>query len=55
MDEMPILPIYFYTRVYLMDPAVKGYYPTPLDNHPWKYVWLEKPKGAAGAGTDGSK
>jgi oligopeptide transport system substrate-binding protein len=42
VDELPILPIYFYMRVTLRDPMVKGYYPTVLDNHPWKYVWLEK-------------
>ncbi len=43
MDELPILPIYDYTRVYLQDPAVQGFYPTPLDNHPWKYIWIEPP------------
>lgn len=42
VDELPILPIYFYTRVNLRDPMVKGYYPTLLDNHPYKYIYLEK-------------
>lgn len=42
LDELPILPIYFYTRVKLLDPMVKGLYPTVLDNHPYKYIWLEK-------------
>ena len=41
MDEMPIIPIYFYTRVYLMRPEVRGWYPTVLDNHAYKYVYLE--------------
>jgi len=42
LDEMPILPIYFYVRVTLHDPMVKGYFPTVLDNHPYKYIYLEK-------------
>ena len=42
LDELPIMPIYFYTRVNLVDPMVKGYYPTLLDNHPYKYIYLEK-------------
>lgn len=41
LDEMPIIPIYFYTRRYLLQPCVKGWYPTILDHHPYKYVWLE--------------
>jgi oligopeptide transport system substrate-binding protein len=41
LDEAPILPIYFYTRVCLMRPEVKGWHPTILDNHPYKYVYLE--------------
>ncbi|BET66452.1 peptide ABC transporter substrate-binding protein [Opitutales bacterium ASA1] len=44
IDEVPIIPIYHYTRVYLQHPSVKGYYPTILDNHPFKYVWLETPE-----------
>jgi oligopeptide transport system substrate-binding protein len=44
MDEMPEIPVYFYTRVYLKRPEVKGWYPTLLDNHPYKYVYLESEK-----------
>jgi oligopeptide transport system substrate-binding protein len=42
LDDLPIMPIYFYTRVNLRDPMVKGYHSNLLDNHPYKYVWLEK-------------
>jgi oligopeptide transport system substrate-binding protein len=42
VDECPILPIYYYTRVYALNPKVKGWWPTPLDIHPWKYVYLDK-------------
>ncbi len=43
MEELPIIPIYHYTRTYLLDPSVKGWYPTVLDNHPFKYISLEPP------------
>jgi oligopeptide transport system substrate-binding protein len=41
VDELPIIPIYYYNRVYALSPKVKGFYPTLLDNHPYKYVWIE--------------
>ena len=41
MAEAPIIPIYIYTRVYLLDPGVKGWYPTILDHHPYKHLYLE--------------
>lgn len=41
VDEVPVIPIYHYTRVYAMSPKVKGHHPTLLDNHPYKYLWLE--------------
>jgi oligopeptide transport system substrate-binding protein len=44
LDELPMIPIYFYTRVNLKRPEVKGWYPTLLDNHPYKYVYLEADK-----------
>lgn len=41
MDEVPIMPIYFYTRPTLVHPSVKNFFPTVLDLHPWKYVYLD--------------
>lgn len=41
VDECPVIPIYYYTRVHAVSPRVKGYYPTLLDNHPYKYIYLE--------------
>lgn len=41
LKESPIIPIYYYTTVRLVNPAVRGWYPTLLDHHPYKYVWLE--------------
>ena len=43
MEELPIIPLYFYTRPHLLDTTVKGMIANPLDNHPFKYVWLEQP------------
>ena len=40
LRELPIVPIYWYTRVYLKDPRVQGWNPKLLDNHPYKYVSL---------------
>jgi oligopeptide transport system substrate-binding protein len=41
INEQPIIPIYFYTSVYLKHNSVKGYYPTLLNYHPWKFVYLD--------------
>ena len=44
-EHAPILPIYFYVHVTLRNPTVKGWYPTLLDHHPYKYVRLESNSG----------
>ncbi len=44
MDESPIIPIYTYTRVLLKHPQLQGWYPNILDQHPYKYVYLQEPK-----------
>jgi len=41
LADVPIIPVYFYTTVRLIHPAVRGWYPTLLDRHPYKHVWLE--------------
>ena len=41
MDEMPILPIYFYTRAHLISPKLKGWNPTLLDLHPYEHLSIE--------------
>ena len=40
VDECPVLPIFYYTRVYALSRRVKGWWPTLTDDHPWKYVDL---------------
>lgn len=43
MDETPMAPVYFYTRVYLMQPSVKGWYSNILDIHMPQFIYLEDP------------
>ncbi len=38
LTDLPIVPVYWYTRVYLKDPRIQGWNPKLLDNHPYKYV-----------------
>ena len=41
-SETPVLPLYFYVHLTLRHPSVKGWHPTLLDHHPYKYVYLER-------------
>ena len=39
-DEVPVIPIYFYTRIYAISPKVKHWISNPLDNRAWKWIDL---------------
>ena len=39
-DEVPAIPIYFYTHVYALNPKVKGWVPQLIDNRAWKWIDL---------------
>lgn len=41
VEEMPVIPIYFYVSAYLVDPSVKGWYSNILDQHPYQAIRLE--------------
>lgn len=41
LDEMPIVPIYYYATGYLLRPSVKNWNLTLLDHQPYKYVYLD--------------
>lgn len=41
LSEPPVVTLYWYTRVYLLDPSVKNWYPLALDEHNYKYIDLE--------------
>lgn len=42
IEEAPIIPIYFYSRVLLMDERVKNWHLNPLDYHNFKGVHFEE-------------
>lgn len=44
LGEMPVIPLYYFTNVRLVHPAVRGWHNLPLDRHPYKHVWLEETK-----------
>ena len=41
MDELPIIPIYFYTYNPLIKPYVRGIYGNLRDEHPLREVWID--------------
>lgn len=41
IQDAPLLPIYWYTRVYLLDPAVTGWYPNLQARHPVQFIDLQ--------------
>lgn len=41
MDELPIIPIYWYAHSYLIRPEVKGWRPSLLDDRPYKWFDLQ--------------
>jgi len=45
MEQVPITPLYFYRSKSLIQPSVRGWYPTLLDHHPYKYLYLEEVDG----------
>jgi oligopeptide transport system substrate-binding protein len=47
LAEMPVAPVYFYVRTMLIQPCVQGWFPTLLDHHPYKYVYLQTTPAAA--------
>ncbi len=38
LENGVVIPLYFYTRVYLLDPKVKGFKPNLMDRHPIMYL-----------------
>jgi oligopeptide transport system substrate-binding protein len=41
LDELPAIPIYFYSNVYLLKPSVRGWYSNILNMHNFKFIYLE--------------
>lgn len=42
-DEMPVLPIYYYSDINLVSPVVQGWYDNVMHYHPLKHVYLQTP------------
>lgn len=42
LEDGPIIPLYTYSRVYLVSPYIQGWYPNSMDIHPLKEVYLKK-------------
>jgi oligopeptide transport system substrate-binding protein len=40
LEEMPVIPLYFYVTSRLIAPSVQGWYPSLLDNHPYQAISL---------------
>jgi oligopeptide transport system substrate-binding protein len=41
MDEMPIIPIYYYVSRNMVRPRVRGFYNTLQDMHPLHSIWID--------------
>jgi oligopeptide transport system substrate-binding protein len=41
LQELPVIPLVFGTSLYLIDPAVQGWYPNLLNHHPLRAVGFE--------------
>ena len=42
LQEAPVIPIYHYATTELVKPYVRGLYPTTLDTHTLKHVWIDR-------------
>jgi oligopeptide transport system substrate-binding protein len=42
VDQMPKLPLYFYTRSVLVKPWLKGFYPNPRNAHAAQWLWIDE-------------
>ena len=42
LEDLPILPIYYYVTKNLLRPWVKGFYPNIQNVHPLKFVWIDE-------------
>jgi oligopeptide transport system substrate-binding protein len=42
MEELPIIPIYFYVTTNMVQPHVRGFHRNVLDDHPIHIMRIEK-------------
>ena len=41
--DLPLLPMYFYSRVYMLKDFVRGFEPDPMDHYRLHYLWFGQP------------
>lgn len=42
IEEMPVIPLYFYVSVNLVKPRVEGFFPSPQDIHPFQLLRIKE-------------
>ena len=42
MDELPVIPIYYYVSAQMVKPYVRGFYPNIQDVHQLKWIWIDE-------------
>jgi oligopeptide transport system substrate-binding protein len=41
IDDVAFIPIFLYTKTYMLKPFVKGFYPDYQDHHSWQHMWVD--------------
>ena len=43
LEDVPVIPVFFYNSVYLIDPRISGWEPDLMDRHPFKFLdWKDQ-------------
>lgn len=42
MDQVPLIPLYVYSRDHVIKPYVRGLWNNYQDRHPYKYLWIDR-------------
>ncbi|EMI43869.1 peptide ABC transporter substrate-binding protein [Rhodopirellula sp. SWK7] len=46
IDEMPVIPLYFYVGINMVKPRIKGFFPSPQDLHPLHLMSIDETAGS---------
>jgi oligopeptide transport system substrate-binding protein len=59
MEELPIIPIYYYVDKNMLKKDIRGFYRNPLDTHPLSSIWIDEsanePNASPSAGVESQK
>lgn len=42
VDELPRIPLYFFSKSTMVKPYVKGFYPNARNEHPVRFMWIDE-------------